>query len=54
MSNDHSHQASAIPDDGLTEEQRADQAADQKVAIGVFVLLVIMTLVFVSGWSPQF
>ena len=54
MSNDHSHQTSAALDDGLTEEQRAEQAEDQKVALGVFVLLLVMTIVFVSGWSPQF
>lgn len=40
--------------DGLTQEQRADQVADQRVVLGVFCLLVVMAVVFVSGWSPQF
>jgi len=40
--------------DGLTQEQRADQIADQRVVLGVFCLLVVMAVVYVSGWSPQF
>lgn len=46
--------ATSAADDHLTEEQRADQKADQRVVIGVFSLLVITAVVFVSGWSPQF
>lgn len=54
MSDSPVHPVTDAADDQLTDEQRADQKADQRVVIGVFSLLVVAAVVFVSGWSPQF
>jgi len=40
--------------DHLTPEQRADSAADLKVTLLVFTTLVVIAVVTISGWSPQF
>jgi len=40
--------------DQLTDEQRADSAADLKVTLLVFTTLVVIAVVTISGWSPQF
>lgn len=39
--------------DELTDEQRADSAADLKVTLLVFATLVVISVVTISGWSPQ-
>ena len=38
----------------ITAEEKADQAADLKVTLLVFTALVVIALVTISGWSPQF
>jgi len=38
----------------LTAEEKADQSADLKVTLLVFTALVVIAVVTISGWSPQF
>ena len=38
----------------LTAEEKADQSADLKVTLLVFTTLVVIAVVSISGWSPQF
>lgn len=38
----------------ITAEEKADQAADLKVTLLVFTALVVIAVVTISGWSPQF
>ena len=38
----------------LTAEQKADASADLKVTLLVFFTLVAISVVTISGWSPQF
>ena len=38
----------------LNAEEREDQSADLKVTLLVFTTLVLLAVVTISGWSPQF
>jgi len=38
----------------MTAEEKADQSADLKVTLLVFTALVVIAVVTISGWSPQF
>ena len=53
MSDGHTTSSNAEPRDDLTAEQRADSAVDLKVTLLVFVTLVLIAVVTISGWSPQ-
>ena len=49
MSDDQIHEHS-----DQTAEEKADQAADLKVTLLVFTMLVAIAVFTISGWSPQF
>jgi len=56
MSTGHSSNdnANTAADYTMTAEQKADQSADLKVTLLVFTALVVIAVVTISGWSPQF
>lgn len=55
MSDGHTATAQRVEQGSqLTAEEKADQKADLKVTLLVFTTLVLISVVTISGWSPQF
>lgn len=55
MSDVHTATSQHVDQDShLSAEEKADQTADLKVTLLVFFTLVLISVVTISGWSPQF